>query len=139
MVLAAGAVVVAVIFSAVFHFNSLGYRLRKIPESDLFSMGQVAAAHNDCPHAVEIYQTLLSKDPRHAIAMDYMIDCQVRMKDWRHASEWSEKLIRLAPAQPAYRYRLALIYQQLGQGDLAKQMQASATASPTPSKKSSQR
>ena len=102
-------------------------QVRRIPETNLFSLGQVAASQGDYKKAVEYYTILLSKDPRHTIAWDFLIDCQEKMGDVQNAIVSSEKLIALDRSQK-YVERLIRLYRQSGQEDRAKALQESLTS-----------
>lgn len=125
LLIAGGTAVLAVIAAAVY-FLSPAQRMKKLPESDLFSQGQIAAAKGDCGSAIRFYETLLSKDPRHYAALDFMIDCQVKLKDWSQAIRSSERLLELDPNRAKHRYRLAYIYRMSGDAKKAEEMQKSA-------------
>jgi len=77
-----------------------------LPETDLFSAGQVAANHGDCPRAIILYQDLLKKDPRHSTALDFMADCQIKISDKAGAIATLERLVLLDPS-PRNKDRLA--------------------------------
>lgn len=99
-------------------------QVRKIPETNLFSLGQVAASQGDFQKAVEYYTVLLSKDPKHTIAWDFLINAQEKMGDIDGAIQSSEKLVALEP-QRKYVERLIRFYKAKGKEDLAKGLEES--------------
>lgn len=106
------------------------FRYAVMPEPDLFSAAQLAANQGNCEQAVDYYQALLKKDPRHSVALDFMADCQVRLGDVKGAISTREKLILLEPVD-RYKLKLAGLYQQVGQNEkaalLLKELKSEAT------------
>jgi tetratricopeptide (TPR) repeat protein len=123
----------AVITGATLFFLSSYYvyekfRISRTPESNLFSMGQVAASKGDYNKAIEYYQALLRKDPRHEIALDFLIDSQIRANDLQGAIASSETLLKMSPSQKYYQ-RLVELYQKVGMTDKAVALQKSRAES----------
>ncbi len=102
------------------YFNKA--RMQRIPETNLFSLGQVAASQGDFKKAVEYYQILLSKDPRHAIALEFLVDSQEKMGDLKGAIVSSERLLELERS-PRYVQKMISLYRKDGQEDRAKALE----------------
>lgn len=68
-------------------------------ESNLFALGQIEASKGRHSEAVKIFQEMLSKDPKHAIAMKFMIESMLKLEDRSNVFPSLDKLIDLEPTK----------------------------------------
>lgn len=82
-------------------------------ETNLFSKGQQLAHKGEYKQASEVYQSLLKKDPKHAMAWAFLSDCQLKLNRKADAITSLEKAYTLSK-MPRHLRQLKRLYKQAG-------------------------
>jgi tetratricopeptide (TPR) repeat protein len=75
------------------------FRFAAKTESNMFSLGQIAASKGLHQEAVLHYRELLQKDPKHDIAMRFMLESQLHLNIKDEIISTIDQLIKLAPSK----------------------------------------
>lgn len=92
------AVVAIVLAGGVFYYQNHKYEFRPKTESNLFTLGQISANKGDHLQAIKHYEELLAKDPKHLIALQFLIESYVKTNNSPKAFEKLNRLIELDPS-----------------------------------------
>lgn len=113
-----GVLLIGGVFGGWYYYSSNRFYFAPRTESNLFALGQIEASHGRHAEAVKIYQELLSKDPKHAVAMRFMLDSMLKLDDRSMVFPTLDKLIALEPTKENLEYA-ASISQQLNDKEKA--------------------
>ena len=75
---------------------------------DLFTSGQIAANQGNCKVAIQYFEAMLKKDPRHVSAMEHISECQINLGDLTGAIDTLRKIIQI-DTSPRNQARLDLL------------------------------
>lgn len=107
-----GAVVIAAIIAALgIYIKSNKYEFKPKTESNLFTLGQIAAGKGEHEKAIGYYQELLQKDPKHAIAIRFMTDSYLKTGQNEKALENIDKMVTLDPTTDNIEYAISVSLQ----------------------------
>jgi len=107
-------------------------KLAMTVETDLFSQGQVELNRGNLRSSIEIFDTFLRRDPNHVPALQFKLQAEMKLDDWKAAEETADRIMRLQPTPPN-KAQLAEIYRHNGKMDLANQLLNLPAATPSPS------
>lgn len=95
------AVVIAILLAGgFFYYQNHKYEFKPKTESNLFTLGQIAASKGDHLQAIKYYEDLLQKDPKHVIALQFLIESYVKTNNPPKVFEKLNRLIELDPSVP---------------------------------------
>lgn len=106
-----GLLVVAIAFGGWFYYRANKFYFAPRTESNLFALGQIEASKGRYAEAVKVYQELLSKDPKHGVAMRFMIESMMKMDDRSQIFPALDKLIAMDPSKDNLEYAASISLQ----------------------------
>ena len=80
-------------------------------ESNLFALGQIEASKGRHAEAVKIFQEMLSKDPKHTVAIKFMIDSMLKLDDRTNIFPSLDKLVQLEPSKENFEFAASVSLQ----------------------------
>lgn len=92
------AVVAMVLAGGAFYYKNHKYEFRPKTESNLFTLGQISASKGEHPQAIKYYEELLQKDPKHLVALQFLIESYVKTNNAPKTFEKLNRLIELDPS-----------------------------------------